>query len=235
MKFIKITRPLTRWFLDKYSLIINPYGSVYPEDDVQNLTVMKSVLHYVDHGGIFVNVADIPFFYPYDPRREIMYGAFAQEAHLYKYIVWNLHLLKHKQDAAIEVITPYPYVDTPFLRAVKINIVATEIREFDVKTKRTEIFPMLTSLKMKDSNFTLEGVAVHRGIVLDSHVKSIVEELEWEREYEKIQFTPLCDIYFGKKGKFIISSIFLEYVNDEIAEKIVDILCEQIIKEIRHS
>jgi hypothetical protein len=70
-KLIEITKPWTRWFLDRYSIILNPYGPKYPETDIENLTIMKSILHCVENGGMFVNVADIPFFFPYDKRRGV--------------------------------------------------------------------------------------------------------------------------------------------------------------------
>ncbi|MCK4733060.1 MAG: hypothetical protein KAT65_11450 [Methanophagales archaeon] len=231
-KIIKIAKPWTRWFLDRYLVVINPYGSVYPEIDMENQTIMRLILHYVRCGGMFVNVADIPFSFPYDSKRKIMYGAFTQDVHLYKQLVWQLRQVRYDQDV-IETSPPYPYVETPFLRAVKVNIVATEVRKFNSKAKQTEIFPMFASLKLNNSNLILENVAIHRGIVCDSHVKSIVEELEWEREWERMRFTPLCYIHF-EKGKFLVSLIFLEHDDNRVVrEGITNLLCDLVIKEVK--
>jgi len=115
-----------------------------------------------------------------------------------------------------------------------IDIVPTEVRRLNSKAKQTEIFPMHTSLKLKNSDRTLQNVAIHRGIVCTSHVESIVEELEWEWEGGRIPFTPLCYIHFGK-GKFLISLIFLGYPEqpEDIREKITELECDLVIKEVK--
>lgn len=221
-KLIKITKPWTRWFLDRYLVIINPYGSVYPEIDIENLTVMRLILHYVHHGGMFVNVADIPFFFPHDPERKITYCSATQPVHLYKQLVWYLRRLpEYEQDFGK---VPYPYVETPFLRAVMVDIINTEIR------KDKKITPMYTSLKLKNSGYSLENVAINRGILCSNHVETIVEKLEWDGKLS----TPLCYIHFGK-GKFLLSLIFLEYDEqpEDIREKITNLQCDLIIKEVK--
>jgi hypothetical protein len=46
-----------------YPIIINPYGGAYPEHDLENFSEFKQILSYVDGGGIYVNIADIPFYF----------------------------------------------------------------------------------------------------------------------------------------------------------------------------
>lgn len=50
----------------KYPVIVNPYGGVYPENDISTLESLQRILEYVRKGGIYVNIADIPFFYAFD-------------------------------------------------------------------------------------------------------------------------------------------------------------------------
>lgn len=38
---------------------------MYPEVDLRNLTILRKVLDFVDNGGIFVNVSDIPTYWAY--------------------------------------------------------------------------------------------------------------------------------------------------------------------------
>lgn len=52
--------------LRHYPVVINPYGGVYPEDDLTNLSTLNEIFSFVRNGGIFINVADIPFYYAYD-------------------------------------------------------------------------------------------------------------------------------------------------------------------------
>lgn len=49
-------------------LIINPFGEAYPEEDPTNKTSFKEICDYVKNGGVFVNVAGIPFWYNHNPR-----------------------------------------------------------------------------------------------------------------------------------------------------------------------
>ena len=48
-----------------YPVIINPYGGLYIEDNLLNLTTLDNIKEYVSKGGIYVNIADIPFWYSY--------------------------------------------------------------------------------------------------------------------------------------------------------------------------
>lgn len=50
----------------KYNIVLNPYGGSYPESDVTILRSLDNIFWYVRKGGIFVNIADIPFYYAYD-------------------------------------------------------------------------------------------------------------------------------------------------------------------------
>ncbi len=49
-----------------FPVVINPYGGVYPEVNTSNLTSLDNIFDYVRDGGIYVNIADIPFYYAYD-------------------------------------------------------------------------------------------------------------------------------------------------------------------------
>ncbi len=48
---------------EKFTLIINPYGEVYPEQDLVNLTTLKRIKDYIELGGIFINAGGFPFYY----------------------------------------------------------------------------------------------------------------------------------------------------------------------------
>ncbi|XHH09905.1 MAG: hypothetical protein ACFCUE_04560 [Candidatus Bathyarchaeia archaeon] len=63
VKFINVANDF-----DEFSAILNPYGSVYPELDLRTFSSKRKILDFVAEGGIFVNVADIPTFYAYNPK-----------------------------------------------------------------------------------------------------------------------------------------------------------------------
>jgi hypothetical protein len=53
---------------DKYSVIINPYGEVYPETDPISMSSFQRIKEYIRRGGIFVCAGGVPFFYCWDSR-----------------------------------------------------------------------------------------------------------------------------------------------------------------------
>ena len=58
--------------LDPYIMVLNPYGGVYPEYDLETDVTFTKVLRYVKAGGRFINVADVPGFwvYPLEERKQ---------------------------------------------------------------------------------------------------------------------------------------------------------------------
>jgi hypothetical protein len=52
--------------MSEFPIVVNPYGGVYPEKNISNLASLESIFTYVKNGGIYVNIADIPFYYAYD-------------------------------------------------------------------------------------------------------------------------------------------------------------------------
>ncbi len=55
------------YYFDLYDVIINPFGSNYPEDSFDGFPTYNKILRYIRRGGIFVNVSDIPTYYAYNP------------------------------------------------------------------------------------------------------------------------------------------------------------------------
>ena len=50
----------------RYPIVVNPYGGVYPDRDISTTQSFDDILFFVKNGGIYLNIADIPFFYAYD-------------------------------------------------------------------------------------------------------------------------------------------------------------------------
>lgn len=51
-----------------YQVIVNPFGEAYPEEDPYTYQSFEKICDFVFSGGIYVNVAGIPFWYCHDPR-----------------------------------------------------------------------------------------------------------------------------------------------------------------------
>jgi len=48
-------------------IVINPFGEVYPESNFMSSPSILEIRNFVWSGGVYVNVAGIPFWYRYDP------------------------------------------------------------------------------------------------------------------------------------------------------------------------
>jgi hypothetical protein len=59
---------------DRFTVIINPYGEVYPEEDLMSLKSLEKIKMYIAGGGIFVNAGGLAFFYGYDGTRTFPTG-----------------------------------------------------------------------------------------------------------------------------------------------------------------
>lgn len=56
----------------KYPVVVNPYGGVYPEKNASTLESLNFLFDYVNKGGIYINIADIPFYYAFDQYHKRM-------------------------------------------------------------------------------------------------------------------------------------------------------------------
>lgn len=59
---------------NKYEIIINPFGEMYPEIDKPNLLTLRKIVNYVRNGGVFINVAGLAFYYLWDGEKQDLTG-----------------------------------------------------------------------------------------------------------------------------------------------------------------
>lgn len=234
VKHIRIMRPHVRFFLDRYSVILNPYGSAYPEANTKDLPVLHTILDYVLHGGLFVNVADIPFYWAYDPRRAIFYDL-AKYGHQYVPTKYRIEgKAAYLEPGHIRSFGPFP--ETPFLSEVRVDMRNTE----DGKGS-----PPCYDLSTKDESLDtkqLSQIAVRRAAVVDraSESKSAaplhrgrVESIVQEIDRDGLAMTPLCYVNFGD-GRFLVSLAFLDAHSqqEQAKEQVSRLLRELILKSI---
>jgi hypothetical protein len=53
------------------SIILNPFGELYPEEDTTNLRTFQKIKEYIKNGGVFVNTAGLAFYYMWNPKTKI--------------------------------------------------------------------------------------------------------------------------------------------------------------------
>jgi hypothetical protein len=51
---------------NRYAVLINPYGEVYPEEDLFVFKTFSRIMEFIKRGGIFVNVGGFAFYYGWD-------------------------------------------------------------------------------------------------------------------------------------------------------------------------
>jgi len=56
---------------ENYSILLNPFGELYLEDDTMNLKTFQAIKDYIKKGGVFVNTAGLAFFYMWNQKTKI--------------------------------------------------------------------------------------------------------------------------------------------------------------------
>ncbi|MDO9558746.1 MAG: hypothetical protein Q7I89_03575 [Syntrophales bacterium] len=79
--------------LDSYDAVINPFGGNYPETSFDGFPMYNKILEYIRQGGLFVNVADIPTYWAYNPwlkrsldRTPAVYGVAGEEVRYFQQV-----------------------------------------------------------------------------------------------------------------------------------------------------
>lgn len=217
--------------VDRYNVILNPYGSAYPESDVEELTTWRVLSSYVLRGGTVANFADIPFFCAYDKDKG---NAYELSKPAYHFIPTSYRLDSGSLKLEGWSYQPIsPFAGTPFLNETRVEVLNTETgtpgspRVCILRPKRH----LLGEKKEWDS------VRVNRAIRCNtnqfSNVESIVEEIGLE---ESRRCTPLCYINYGQ-GRFLVSTLFLaaDQFSDERRGDILDFLTRLAIEETRRT
>jgi hypothetical protein len=181
---------------DSYNAIINPYGGVYPEYDLKNFKTMNKILSYINEGGLFVNVADIPCYWACNPSIEPWrrIDTALREAP-YAYI---------NKDGLVIPIKRFPLFElTPFTRELGVDVYIIE----DYSNFNWGVLEFEDEYFKKFEVGNLE-VKVHRAAEVKDFLDPIVksQNLEWEAP-KKPKVTPIFFVTYGD-GKLLSSLIF---------------------------
>jgi len=68
---LKVEKTSDLGIKDDFSIIFNPFGELYLEEDTTNLKTFQKIKEYVKKGGVFVNTAGLAFFYMWNPKTKI--------------------------------------------------------------------------------------------------------------------------------------------------------------------
>lgn len=204
---------------DSYVAIINPYGGVYPEYDLKNFETMNKILNYVSKEGLFVNVADIPCYYAYNPLLKRRLD-----------ITPPIYGIDRTPDGKILIIPVRPFELTPLMEKLGLRVLNVEKQQVK-NDERPEIIsePYRWDVEFEDKfNEIMEKVdeiKVHRVVVVERNAEPIIKS----KRFEQTDVTPVFFVIYGD-GKFLISLVFENYQQNS---KMKEVLAEIIIKLIR--
>ena len=205
VEYIKVTSKF-----EKYSAILNPYGSVYPETDLSNLETLHKILEYVNEGGLFINVADMPFYYAYNNRIKKIF-------------------VQQQPGFLLNTSAEYGnYKPNPFTKEVGLQLV-----NLDEDGKPT-LLPLKT-LEGGDIEVGCRRGAVAGGNVIGHLSKEIKITNASKNNDESIKAAPVFSIRYGE-GEFLISTIWMSHVENEgkKREAILLTMFEQIFKYLKN-
>jgi hypothetical protein len=174
--------------LDSYTVILNPYGGVYPEENLVDLTSFQNLVEFVRKGGLLVNVADIPTYWAHisvlKKRLEAAETVYATS----------------QQGTKIQILPTKPFELTPLAKKLGLHMIP-----FDDK-------PVKISLD-KIVGRAVEPIFATRLVIVESNVESRVPPQPFPYSYpdgKSHDMTPIFSVKYAK-GEFLIS---LPCIND---------------------
>ncbi|MGH2403444.1 MAG: hypothetical protein ACRDGN_03165, partial [bacterium] len=161
-------------------IIINPYGGVYLESDLETQQVQQKIFDYVARGGTFVNVADVPGYWAYSPtmRRRVETTP-------------PVHHIENIPGGGITVRALRPYALTPFLRRMGLRVLGVEGSAL-----------ASWSIRLPGQSQPQQVVA-HRVAIVEREVRSIVTAMRVTIEGRLEEVSPMFRVEFGR-GQFMI-------------------------------
>jgi len=188
----------------KYNYIINPYGGVYPESDTVKKIGLEIIMDYVSGGGIFVNIADIPGYWMYNPELKIKIDATPT-------IYGTL-----QQNNELKLIPVKPFQKTPFMEILSLNII-----NVSNSNMKLTICNFYEKIFIKEE---IEKYQLDRLVIIEKNIQPIISFID---KKDNKEYSPLFFVPYGK-GKYLFSLFLLKSnENIDITNKIIKIINEE--------
>jgi hypothetical protein len=195
-----------------YSAILNPYGGVYPEEDLAGAVILSKIFDYVSKGGMFVNVADVPGYWAYSTK-------------LARKSVAGLPVRYVKEDskgAYIGSITPVAFA--PFVQKLWLNVNPYE-EEANIQWK--------DPVKHGTERFQQEisNLRINRIAVVERNVVPVLTLMD-EKSADGSELTPLFLAIYDN-GRFLISLIYQDSEKNSNNQKMKEVISIVLIQSIK--
>ena len=200
---VKVDLIDVRMKFDRYVAVLNPYGGVYPELDLKNLSTLEKIVDYVREGAVFINVADIPSYWAYSPdlhrRLDIASAIYGVSA----------------TPTGLQIVATKPFELTPLMKKLGLRVggFPQGIQQILQSVATTNILPIIKSerLAIVESNVT-SCISTSKQLYADGNT---------------YDFSSLIFVKFGE-GDFLFSLIWINtrYHNQQAKEVIRDAICK---------
>ena len=195
---------------DSYSAILNPYGGAYPERNIKDNETLNKIFNYVNKGGLFVNVADIPGYWAYNLLLKRRLDATA-----------SIYGVDKTPNGKISITRIRPFELTPFMEKLGLRVLNTENSPLtNWKVEFEDKFKRITE--------DVDEIKVDRATVVERNVKPIIKS----KVDGQTALTPLFLEGYGN-GEFLISQIFFDNKSRPQNSRMKEILTKILIQLIR--
>lgn len=195
--------PATSSF-DGFNVILNPYGSNYPEISFDEFPTYKKILNYMKHGGLFVNVADIPTYWAFNPklkrmldRTPALYSGTGEEVRYFQRV--------------------------PFMQELALRVQNVE------NVPPTGGWPFIMKKQYSHCKCDLTEIKQSRAVIVEGNIESVVVP----RKIGTHDMTPLFFCNYGN-GRCLISLSFLDgqfEENYQVTETIAKLVVDQLFNK----
>ena len=197
---------------DSYVAILNPYGGVYPEYNLKNFETLNKIFNYVNEGGLFVNVADIPGYWAYNPKLRRRLTATPP-----------IYGVERLQDGRMSINALISFVLAPFMKELGLNVI-------DTKGLRFDSWDIEFENKFNEFNEGVDRLIVYRAVVVEKNVETIIKPKNVTGIGE---MTPFCFVNYGE-GRFLMLLLVMEEKfseNMKMKEVLVKILIDELVNK----
>jgi len=197
----------------KYVAILNPYGGVYPELDLRNLSTLDKILDYVKEGVCFLNVADIPSYWAYNP-----------DLHRKLDIASTVHAA-FQTPTGVGIVSTKPFETTPLIKRLGLRVMGAYVGNLGVPQNLNAVL----GTRMRIGTIRSERLAI-----AESNVMSGVPVTELA--YIDGRTYPMTGLFFDSFGEgfFLFSLLWInakyhkKRAKQTIQRAIIKLLIEKI-------
>jgi hypothetical protein len=188
---------------DPYIMVLNPYGGVYPEYDVEHNGTLTKILDYVRAGGVFVNVADVPCF-------------------------WAYPLLERKRRRRIGWGISRPDLEKGVdqLRTPLVDRLGVPVYGYN-EPKWPLVFEKAYDIKLESCPTVLLDRVMQAEWKTGTGFEPLVDAVICPRKVGRLSVTPFCRVDFGE-GEFLISTLLLRGLEPQIRRQLRDVIAQVV-------